>query len=140
MLAEGYDLGKIVQRVAEIMDMELEKILKQGKDRKKTLAHSILCYWATDYLGISQFELVQLLNVTPPAISLAVRRGKAIVRSQSFCFKLIYNLMNVPQHAVTDRAIFLMVFFLLLKFNYRGILMVHNGVTFQYPSLGYNQF
>ena len=35
MLAEGYGLGKIVQRVAEIMDMELEKILKQGKIERR---------------------------------------------------------------------------------------------------------
>ncbi|MGA3085126.1 MAG: hypothetical protein ABSE95_10055 [Thermodesulfobacteriota bacterium] len=30
MLAEGYDLEKIVRRVAEIMDMEPEKMLEQA--------------------------------------------------------------------------------------------------------------
>ena len=82
--AEGYDLEKLIRRVAEIMEIESEKILERGKDHKKTQARSVLCYWATEYLGISQMELSQILKLSQPAVSQAVYRGSAIIKSQSY--------------------------------------------------------
>jgi len=86
MEAEGYDFEKLIQRVAEIMDMHCEKILDSGKDRKRTQARSMLCYWATDQLGITQTELAQLLHLSQPAISQAVGRGRELVKVQSYSF------------------------------------------------------
>ena len=86
MKAEGYDFEKLIQRVAEIMDMRSEEILHSGKDRKRTQARSMLCYWATDHLGISQTELAQLLHLSQPAISQAVGRGRELVKAQSYSF------------------------------------------------------
>jgi hypothetical protein len=86
--AEGYDLGKLIDRVAEIMEMNTEQIMEPGKDRKRAQARSILCYWATDRLGISQTQLARILGLTQPAISQAVHRGKALVKKQS------YSLLN----------------------------------------------
>ena len=82
--AEGYDLEKLIRRVAEIMEIESEKILERGKDHKKTQARSVLCYWATEYLGISQMELTQILKLSQPAVSQAVYRGSVIIKSQSY--------------------------------------------------------
>ena len=84
MQAEGYDLDKLLQRVAEIMDMSCEEIMDSAKNRKGVQARSILCYWATDRLGISQTQLAQILNLSQPAISQAVTRGRELVRSQSY--------------------------------------------------------
>ncbi len=84
MRAEGYDLKKLIERVAEIMEMRSEEIIDSERDRKRIQARSILCFWGTDRLGISQTQLAQILNLTQPAISHAVRRGRAIVESKSY--------------------------------------------------------
>ena len=84
MQAEGYDLEKLLQRVAEIMDMSSEEIMDSGKNRKGVQARRILCYWATDQLRISQTHLAQMLNLTQPAVSEAVKRGKQLAKMHGY--------------------------------------------------------
>ena len=82
--AEGYDLGTLIERGGELVEMSPEEIMERGKERRKVKARSMLCYWATDRLGISQRELAKRLRLTQPAVSQAVRRGKDLVKSQSY--------------------------------------------------------
>jgi len=84
MQAEGYDLEKLLERVAEIMDMSSEEIMDSGKNRKGVQAGSILCYWATDQLRISQTQLAHMLHLTQPAVSEAVKRGKQLVTMHGY--------------------------------------------------------
>jgi hypothetical protein len=44
-------------RVAELVEMSPEEIMERGEEGRKVEVRSILCYWATDGLGISQGEL-----------------------------------------------------------------------------------
>ena len=64
--------------------MSPEAVMERGKERRKVEARSILCYGATDRLGISQRELAKRLKLTQPAVSQAVRRGNDLVKSQSY--------------------------------------------------------
>ena len=84
MRVQGYDLGKLIQRVGEIMQMNVEEILEKGKNRRKTKARSLLCYWATEYLDISQIELTKILKLSQPAVSQAVYRGSGIAKTKSY--------------------------------------------------------
>jgi putative transposase len=84
MQAQGYDLGKLLQRVAEIMHMSSEEILNSGKNRKGVQARSILCYFATDKLRISQTQFAQMLHLTQPAVSEAVKRGKELAKTHGY--------------------------------------------------------
>jgi len=72
---EGYDLDKLIEQVGELVEMSPEEIMERGKERRKVEARSILCYWATDRLGISQRELANRLKLTQPAVSQVVRVG-----------------------------------------------------------------
>jgi putative transposase len=82
--AEGYDIDKLIERVGALVDMSPEELLEPGKERKKVAARSMLCYWATDRLGISQAHVAKIFNLTQPAVSQAVRRGKDLVQWQSY--------------------------------------------------------
>jgi REP element-mobilizing transposase RayT len=82
--AEGYDLEKLIRRVAEITHLNPEEILDTQRDAKRTEARSILCFWASDKLGVTQSELAQLLKLTQSAISHAVRRGRMLVETNSY--------------------------------------------------------
>lgn len=81
-----YDLEKLIERVGEITEMSPEKIMDSGKERKTVEARSILCYWATDSLGIRQTQLAKILKLSQPAVSQAVGRGKDLVKSRSYSF------------------------------------------------------
>ncbi len=82
--ASGYDLDKLINRVAKITQVTPDEIFDSLRDSKRTKARSILCYWATEKLGTPQSQLAQLLNRTQSAITYAVRRGKTIVEDNSY--------------------------------------------------------
>ena len=57
--AEGHNLGKLIERVGELLRMVPEEILERGKEMRRVEACSTLCYWAKDLLGISRRELAK---------------------------------------------------------------------------------
>jgi REP element-mobilizing transposase RayT len=81
---KGYDLYKLIVRVAEITQLEPDQVTDGIRDAKRTRARSILCYWATEKLGVSQSQLALVLNRTQSAIVYAVRRGREIVEINSY--------------------------------------------------------
>ena len=84
LIAEGFELENLIDRVAELMEMGKEEVVDSGKHRKKVEARSLLCYWATNDLGVSQIRLAQMLNLTQPAISMAVDRGRKLASSKQY--------------------------------------------------------
>jgi chromosomal replication initiation ATPase DnaA len=53
---------KVLGRVAELLDLKPEQVLAVGKYKKTVAARSLLCFWATSELGISQSELGQRVS------------------------------------------------------------------------------
>ena len=81
--AKGIDVDKIAQRAAEIAGIEPSQIWSSGKQPKVVKARSLLCFWATSELGVSQVWLSRRLKLSQPAISLAVARGRAIAKKNN---------------------------------------------------------
>jgi putative transposase len=73
-----------VNRVAEVLAMPAEEVLDSGKARRSVVARNLLSYWATKELGITQSELAKRLGLTQSAISLAVKRGAALIRRHGY--------------------------------------------------------
>jgi len=85
------------------LDLKPEQVLAVGKYKKTVAARSLLCFWATSELGISQSELGQKLKNSQPAVSLSVKRLRAIgytlqllVKSLTVTYKLMYVPKAVP--------------------------------------------
>jgi REP element-mobilizing transposase RayT len=85
--AEGYDLEKLICRVTEITHLSREQILDTMRDAKRIEARSILCFWASDKLGVTQSELALLLKLTQSAVSHAVRRGRILAENNCYSLK-----------------------------------------------------
>jgi len=51
--AKGYDLNRVIQRVAEVMGMEIEQETAFGKSPPTVKARSLLCFWAHRKLGMT---------------------------------------------------------------------------------------
>ena len=84
LLARGYDLDKIAERVSKVMELEMSEIWAPGKERKRVAARSLLCYWSVRNVGISMAELSRQLNLSPSGVSLAVKRGEQIARERNY--------------------------------------------------------
>ena len=80
----GYTLDKLIERVSELTGMSSEELIEPGKARERVEARSLLCYWATTELGISQSQLAQRLGIHQPAVSNAVRRGAHLARARKY--------------------------------------------------------
>ncbi|NIS78970.1 MAG: transposase [Anaerolineales bacterium] len=78
--ASGLDFDKIVDRVADLMDMKREEVLASGKYKKAVEARSIVCFWAMRELGISQTVLAERFGISQPAVSMAVSRGERLAK------------------------------------------------------------
>jgi putative transposase len=81
---EGYSLDRLIDRVSEITKLTRKQILDSARDRKRTEARGILCFWATDTLGVTQTELAGILKLTQSAISHAAKRGRILVENNSY--------------------------------------------------------
>jgi putative transposase len=87
-LAEkGLSLDELGDRVAEIFGIDPNQVRSRGKQPKAVQARSVLCYWATNELGITQSALSKRLEMSPPAISLAVVRGRESVSRHNYSIK-----------------------------------------------------
>ena len=80
----GYDLDRIVARVAEIYEMKEDDILSKGKQQRKVKARSLLCFWAVRELGISLTDLARRHELSVPAIGYSVDRGEIIARESGY--------------------------------------------------------
>ena len=76
----GYDLERIAERVAEVLEIEQEDVFSKGMQEKKVKARSLLCYWSSRELGISHTSLAKRLEMSISNIGLSVERGELIAR------------------------------------------------------------
>ena len=60
------------------MGMAPEAVWTSGKQPKIVKVRSLLCYWATGELGVSQAWLSRELGISQAAVSLSVSRGRRI--------------------------------------------------------------
>jgi putative transposase len=84
LMADGFDLNKVAQRVADVLDMPVESVWERNRRPQVVRARDLLCFWGSTELGISATELAKKLGLTQPAISIAIRRGDKIARENTF--------------------------------------------------------
>jgi len=82
--AKGFDIDTVAREVARLVGIETSQVWLSGKHPKVVRARSLLCYWATSELGISQAWLSKKLNLSQPAISLSVTRGRSIAIQNNY--------------------------------------------------------
>ena len=75
---QGYDLDKIVDRIAKIFELKPEELLKETRQRKRVKARSVLCYWAVNELKLSGAAVARRLKISNSAVSRAFVRGERI--------------------------------------------------------------
>ena len=84
MKVRGIDLDKIADRVAELTGVKSDDIWRRTKKQPIVDARSIFCYWAVEELGMTMASLGRKLNLSIPAISKSVTRGRDICEANGF--------------------------------------------------------
>jgi len=88
----GVNLNKVRKVVAELMGIEPEIVIAQGKERTRVQAKSLLCYWAVRELGITMTKLSKELNMSLSTVSLAVQRGEQVALTNGYQLSIILNM------------------------------------------------
>lgn len=81
---QGYDFKKLLDRVSFLLDIEKDHIIVRGKQKPRVRARDLLCYWGVDELGMTMADLAERLEMTPSAVSYAVRRGESIAKAEGY--------------------------------------------------------
>ena len=82
--SEGVEFDDIAERVAQVMDLPLEIVWEKSRRPQVVHARSLLCYWASNELGMRMTDIAIRLGLSQPAVSIAARRGKEIARQKGY--------------------------------------------------------
>jgi REP element-mobilizing transposase RayT len=82
--SEGFNLEMVANRVANLLGMQPEEVWASGRHRRTVEARSLLCFWATSELSISQTFLAKKLNISQPAVGLSVKRGEEVANREKY--------------------------------------------------------
>ena len=82
--AQGWDIDRVAERVAELLQMDVEEVWQPGRYRRLVTARSLLCYWAVRDLGVSMASLAKRLGISSVAVSKSVARGDALVKKNKY--------------------------------------------------------
>ena len=80
----GFDLQKLAERVSQLLAVDASEVFAPGKQRKRSAARSLLCYWAARELNLSQSYLSQTLRLSPAGIAACVQRGEKLARDKGY--------------------------------------------------------
>ncbi len=75
---QGVDLETIIEKVSSICRLDRKYILGKGRQKDRVEARDLVCYWASNELGVSITDLAKTFGMTAAGASYAVRRGETI--------------------------------------------------------------
>ena len=102
--ARGYDFYRVKERVAEVMEMEIEQVMAFGKSPQTVRARSLLCFWAHRRLGMTTIRIGRRLNIGQSAVSRSSMRGQQIERENRFEFDRLKSIKSYMSPSTRDKA------------------------------------
>jgi putative transposase len=81
---DGFDLLRIAERVAEILEIEPDEVFSKGRQARKVKARSLFCFWASRELGISHTKLAKRLEMSIANIGYSVERGEVVAKEGGY--------------------------------------------------------
>ncbi len=82
--ARGYGFSEVVERVANLLDLEVNEVLRSGKQPQIVEARSLVCFWANRELGMTTVEIARRLGICQSTVSRSSLRGEKIAEKNRF--------------------------------------------------------
>ncbi len=80
----GYDLLRIEQKVIDIYEIEKEDLYSKSRQKKRSDARSLMCYWAVRELGMNGTDLARHLGLSQSGVVYSVNKGEKIVKKKGY--------------------------------------------------------
>lgn len=84
-------LEQLVQVVAELLKIEPAQVWQRNKRTIAVQAKSLVCYWATQELGMAATAVAKRLAITQLTASRGVQRGEQIATEKGWILKQLLN-------------------------------------------------
>jgi REP element-mobilizing transposase RayT len=84
LASRGYDFDRVIERVAQVLKLNVSDVLKRSKDTQTVKARSLLCFWANRELGMTTVEISHRLKMSQPGVSRASMRGEKLALQNDF--------------------------------------------------------
>ena len=81
---KGFDLDKIADRVAQVLEIEKDEVYSKGRQARKVKARSLFSFWASRELGIPHTVLAKRFGLSKGNISVSVERGETIAKAGKY--------------------------------------------------------
>lgn len=78
----GVTVDVIVSRVAALLDIAVEDVVRTGKFKDTVTARSLVCHIAVRELGMTMTSLAEHFDISTVAVSKSVRRGGELVKER----------------------------------------------------------
>jgi len=82
----GVDFKELSGYVEKVLGVPNGTVFAPGRTAVISRARSLFCYWAVKELGVKPAELAREFDQTPPAITVAVRRGERLAEENEYVF------------------------------------------------------
>jgi len=80
----GFGFSAVVERVSNVLDLEVNEVLRSGKQPQVVKARSLICFWANRELGMTTIEIARRLGICQSAVSRSALRGEKIAEENQF--------------------------------------------------------
>lgn len=74
----GYDMSRVADTVARIYSIDKDDIFLKGRQKLRSDARGLFCYWCSIELRLPLTDLARKLEMTVSGDGYAVRRGEKI--------------------------------------------------------------
>jgi chromosomal replication initiation ATPase DnaA len=74
----------LFERTVSFYQIEPEDLMSKSKISSVSIARAVFCYLSVRRLHTSCVDIANMLNITPSAVSKAVKRGQSIVAESNF--------------------------------------------------------
>jgi hypothetical protein len=79
LIPNHFRFEDVVSKVCGVFTLTCREVLSWSKQRKRSIARSVLAYWSVKELGMTACAVAEKLGLSPSAASRCVQRGERIV-------------------------------------------------------------
>lgn len=83
---EGWDFKKVLEKAAEAVGLEKDKLLQRGRGNSRSEGRALLCKWLVDDLSSTRISVARELGITGPSVRALVLKGKEIAHEKGIGF------------------------------------------------------
>jgi REP element-mobilizing transposase RayT len=92
LASKGIGFEQVAAVVADLLSVDPQALIGRSKERVIARGRALLCYWLATELGMPMTAVADRLGIAAPTVSVAVKRGKEIVRDEKLS---LLELLNV---------------------------------------------